>query len=1842
MSKKLISLLVILIGFRCLGQHYPDVLNLNHIVITGKTFITSGATETYNADFFYPAETSNITWIVQNGTIVSQNINPSNGPVYVTITWNTVGTQYNYSNPLGYVIITQGTGGHLQDPYQAAALPVYVYNYLSNGCSIYPLSQTISLGQVPCMISGAQACDNPNLGYTYTYQWQVFDDVSQTWSNISGATGASYQPSAITQDATYHRVTTVKNNRGVTINTYTSSSATVAISRLMAGKLTTNETLVYYGDALPAIFDEMPYGGNCTSNNYTIQWEVSYNGKPWQVIGTSVHCPTGLVVKKENVRIRRSVECSSQKIYTNILEFTYVYNSPNREVNQNYVKESHITTRGIESYADADQLETGKRTVTAIYFDGTGRTIQQVAKEAGTPTTSAPTIWQDIVTPIQYDEFSRQPKTYLPYATSSNIGVYKSDPFSPQSQYYQNNFNETPAYSQRIFENNPINRVTNEKKAGVEWSAGTGITAVNDFNDATESVFIWTIGLNSGDLPVNGGTYNSLTLFRKKFTNEKGNQVIEYTDKSGRAILSKVQSATTPGVDHTGWLCTYNVYDDFGRLRFVISPRAVEFLPTNSWTFNGAQHVADELCFRYEYDEKGRIILKKTPGDGEKLLFYDNRNRVALTQDANQRIGKYSGGTTQWSYIYYDQYDRPVARGILDNSTTNISTLRTQIDGSLTTETNISITTGTSETIATYNPVTQVGLLSGSTAAIQSVIYYDAYTFAGVKGYDNDFDNYVAHDHTDPDIGTIDRSKRVNGLVTGQKLRVVGTSTFLATTIFYDEEAHAIQQHEDNIKQGTDVTTTHFHFDGRMLSTFTKHTASGTSYSGFRMLSKYEFDKLGRTISISKKLDNTLFKQVVACTYDDFGRLKTKRLAPGYTATGKNELESLSYSYNIHSNITGINKDYALKTAGIYNKWNNFFGLHLGYDNRDLDLNNNKYYSKADLDGFVTGMAWSTQGDDMQRKYDFDYDRSGRLENAFFKEKQLITDTWGTLKSDFSVSGYNSKIEYDANGNILAMTQKGVLPGQGIKVIDDLRYTYNYNSSIWTNKLQKVEEGSLNTLTSAENGKLGDFRNGTSGTSADYDYDGNGNMLKDLNKDIKDLSGTEGIKYNYLNKPEEVKVDGKGTIKFVYDALGRKLQKILTVGSSIKTTSYANAFLYEENDLKYINFEEGRIRVIQPVSQSNTYTEYLSISGNVSLPGSKEGVYDYFIRDHLENVRIVITEGVHEGKNICTMEDPSRSSVELPLFGQVQSNGQPDLSKNEVHLSRYAKSSIPNNEWSANHGPNNTTSNDVSRLANLGTAPKVGPNTILKVMAGDVITTRADYFYRTDPNEGCASTSGVLSDVLLNLLGLINNSVSGGIVKGAGSGITNQLSPGVFSNFLNSQPCSGSTSKPRAYLTIMFFDEQFNFIEDGSTFQRVFESGNGSDPDKQPLQLLNIKAPKNGYAYVYVSNESQEYVYFDNLEVKHERGRIVEENHYYPFGLKIASISAHKLEDPAGNEGKVKNEYQYNDKELIDELEINWYDYGLREYDPQIGRFFRIDPLTDDYPYWTPYQYAGDEPIGNMDLDGAEQLPKTFVPLAPGIPLMLDAEMLENIIGFSKAKMLPAFTVLAAKSTKISLTLTQKIQFGLNVSLIATNNEVAAGLITGVVEETISTIDALPWDVNDPTKFAMRFFQLRETVKNIDAFVKMPDVMKGYIIYNNISSQADAFKNGSNFKKGKMLGSFGAAIFGTKGAWVPGRGFEALMEAGEAARYLKYWERNYAPTFAPGVKRMDWNRISFRTGKLETSRVIYDDYGRQIYRVDFTDHMRPDMHSSPHLHYYQYNYEFSTGPKESIFNLKDK
>jgi RHS repeat-associated protein len=96
---------------------------------------------------------------------------------------------------------------------------------------------------------------------------------------------------------------------------------------------------------------------------------------------------------------------------------------------------------------------------------------------------------------------------------------------------------------------------------------------------------------------------------------------------------------------------------------------------------------------------------------------------------------------------------------------------------------------------------------------------------------------------------------------------------------------------------------------------------------------------------------------------------------------------------------------------------------------------------------------------------------------------------------------------------------------------------------------------------------------------------------------------------------------------------------------------------------------------------------------------------------------------------------------------------------------------------------------------------------------------------------------------------------------------------------------------------------------------------------------------------------------------------IIQENHYYPFGLNMGGAWMN-------DNTAIDNPYQYNGKELESFGGLGWSDYGARWYDAATARFTTVDPLAHKLPSWSPYSAMACNPIMFFDPDGA--FPYTF------------------------------------------------------------------------------------------------------------------------------------------------------------------------------------------------------------------------------------------------------------------------
>ena len=271
-----------------------------------------------------------------------------------------------------------------------------------------------------------------------------------------------------------------------------------------------------------------------------------------------------------------------------------------------------------------------------------------------------------------------------------------------------------------------------------------------------------------------------------------------------------------------------------------------------------------------------------------------------------------------------------------------------------------------------FNRLVQQGESSSQSVTSSGVYiqnYYDKYTFVGSTGFtDCRFTN--------------DTSGYSTGSLTGTVMSVLGSNTKIYTAYYYDVKGRVIKGVRSNLLGGYDVTSTTYTFSGKPSVVTHDHTASGKTTR--TEVYTYTYDHADRLSTVKHKLGSTEVT-LASYTYDNKGRVATKK-QHGSTNT-------LTYSYNIRSWLTGISSTKFTQTLGYASHYN----------------------------GNISSMNWNANG--TSHSYTFTYDGVNRMLNA----------THGT-------GAYTEKVTlYDKNGNIKALQRYG----NGL--IDNLTYTYSGN-----------------------------------------------------------------------------------------------------------------------------------------------------------------------------------------------------------------------------------------------------------------------------------------------------------------------------------------------------------------------------------------------------------------------------------------------------------------------------------------------------------------------------------------------------------------------------------------------------------------------------------------------------------------------------------------------------------------------------------------------------------------------------------------------------------------------------
>ncbi|HEV8515833.1 MAG TPA: RHS repeat-associated core domain-containing protein, partial [Cyclobacteriaceae bacterium] len=425
------------------------------------------------------------------------------------------------------------------------------------------------------------------------------------------------------------------------------------------------------------------------------------------------------------------------------------------------------------------------------------------------------------------------------------------------------------------------------------------------------------------------------------------------------------------------------------------------------------------------------------------------------------------------------------------------------------------------------------------------------------------------------------------------------------------------------------------------------------------------------------------------------------------------------------------------------------------------------------------------------------------------------------------------------------------------------------------------------------------------------------------------------VTYNHLNRPTKVSFGPNDYIQYTFDATGAKLSEIVYKGGKLfAQRHYIGGVHYEGagNDN-----QSGANNPAPPASLA-----FIKIKEGRVLKSNGAWSYEYSLADHQGNVMATFgsLRDVNVYKACMETYDANKQATEESTFKNIYTNG----------VNR--RSGLFNNTKPSAENPNPTWSietNGAYAGKEMGPAKKLPTTT-----AGDRVST-GDHINMSVYAKFITPTSGANTDVLVgSLVGLATTTFGISSGETAYSGFSNYYDGGVGTVVANS-------GAPKAYLNYILFNSTY------TSYQFGFKPVPSSTFEKLELDLVVPGAFDGGSIYIFTTNESNYFTYFDDIKIVHEKAnpvlQVTQVSDYYPFGVPFNTWS----------KGSVSaNRYTYQGQENQDDLDYNEYAYKFRMHDPSMGRFMSVDPLAEKYMYNSPYAFSENRVIDGEDLEGKE------------------------------------------------------------------------------------------------------------------------------------------------------------------------------------------------------------------------------------------------------------------------------
>lgn len=1172
-----------------------------------------------------------------------------------------------------------------------------------------------------------------------------------------------------------------------------------------------------------------------------------------------------------------------------------------------------------------------KARVNVTYVDGLGRPIQQVAGKASPQN-------RDIITHLEYDQYNRQVREYLPYeATTGNLSFDASAKNSTETFYLTSEYENTSnPYIEQFFEPSPLNRMIKQASPGNLWKGNENIYDNNDhtvkFDYQTNTgreVRKFKVNFMDGNTEFTEltciGYFPANQLYKSIVKNEnwlptdgKNNTTEEFKDKEGRLILKR-NYTKNEGQSNEALMYekhdAYYVYDDFSNLSFVIPPLASDNIVYEEIT--SPRHGS----INFPWTKLSLVDYKLAEAYDQRLSAYENSD--ILNVDLIAEYGGQGGftivtteeGDISLNFNVTTTSPMPYRNGIIADLT-SVGDFADQEIGRILgsgyeylflIRNNALTVTGSGEVPSL------VQTLSGGTP----LDYNKNYPWTSLCQADRD----IALKY-EQDIAGLDNSQILNTYVNNAYGAQGGVAIGLASDDNLTVSINITADSPMEFKSGSLFT---LDFE-RSLPDMTLGTVSGDGYS-------YEFTVKGNVLTVegfgtfhhlnfysSKRpvVNFVIREEVLGLCYIYHYDMRNRMVEKHIPDNGWTFMVYDRQDRPVLTQDTGLRE----KTTGSNWLFTKYDALGRVVYSGDCRNDNSRVYSQNSYNAAVGAI------------------NETRTSTPFTNGGLSVyyTNVTFPLNANITVVNYYDDYNFDKNGiivptnaneyNVTPTTLTKSLPtGTMIKVLDTPDANY------WITNITGYDAKGRVVWSQSKNAYL------VTNDIVENKLDFAGKTLESKMQHNKNSEPTLTI-YDYFSFDNSDRLTlhsqkiGSGDKKLIawnkYGALGHLQQK--KVG--------------------------GTIGLLVP--HYSSYEGYQTVDYTKNIRGWLTGINNWTSADNDLFAFILDYHDLYNGNIAQTSWGTAAGGWVARTYNYTYDG------LNRLIDADYRHSAGPNEKYSEK----NITYDKNGNILGLQRYGSYGSNTYDII---DILT----YTYKPNSNQlmKVADNAGTLGfRDGTNTGNDYDYYINGNLKKDLNKGVGQVLDDEIQYNYMN---------LPTKVTIDTDHKVEYVYTATGSKIQKKVTDGSG-----------NVKTIQYAGRFMYQNNELQyiphpegyvrkesngdfTYIYqykdhLGNVRLSYTKNNstgnleVLGTDDYYAFGLK------HDKEGGIVTSTNMAQNIKYNSKELQDELGLNWYDYQARNYDPAIGRWFNTDPLAEKSRRYSPYTYALNNPVYFIDPDGME------------------------------------------------------------------------------------------------------------------------------------------------------------------------------------------------------------------------------------------------------------------------------